>query len=161
NFGFDGNCHAMFSSATSDLSVCVYNALPSEVATNAIIDYYLSKCNVYLPVVVGDDIMLVRIDKDTQYSVGKWGIIEPCGQRLLPCDVQLNLCITPLLGFDNQLNRIGKGKGFYDRFFEKTNCLKVAIAYECQRLENFEVDSFDKKMDCVITQQGIYKNESN
>lgn len=139
-------------------SVCIYNALQSEVATESIIDLCLQNCNVYLPVVQNDDILLVKIDKNTEYRKGAWGIFEPIGQKILPQEIALDICITPLLAFDKMCNRLGKGKGYYDRFFANNNCKKIGLAYECQHLENFEKENTDIQMDCVVTQQEIYTN---
>ncbi|MDE5549131.1 MAG: 5-formyltetrahydrofolate cyclo-ligase, partial [Clostridia bacterium] len=107
-----------------DGSICIYNSLYSEVDTKEIIEYFQDIREVYLPVVDGDDMLLVKVDKDSEYAIAKWGILEPSGKRLLPQDVKPKITITPLLGVDRNLNRLGKGKGFYDRYFAKVDTLK-------------------------------------
>ncbi|MDE6372024.1 MAG: hypothetical protein K2L61_00605, partial [Clostridia bacterium] len=94
-------------------SICIYNSLPSEVDTKAIIEYFCQSRDVYLPVVDGNNMSLVKVDKDTRYKEANWGIYEPIGERLLPNDVSPSVTITPLLGVDRRLNRLGKGKGYY------------------------------------------------
>lgn len=143
-------------------SVCIYNALPSEVNTDTLIRYFLQSREVYLPVVDGDDILLVKLQKDTSFVEAKWGISEPVGQRLAPEEVNPSITITPLLGADKYLSRLGKGKGFYDRYFRKVNTLKIGIAFREQLVEKIPCDEWDIKLDIlVLPDRIINKNESN
>ncbi len=136
-------------------NVCIYHSLPTEVDTRNLIDYYIDKCNLYLPVVRGQDIVCVAVDKNTKFCVGSFGIYEPIGKEISPDKIQLDICITPLLGYDTQKNRLGKGKGYYDRFFEKCMCLKVGLAYDQQLCETLDNQPHDIKMDYIITPKGI------
>jgi 5-formyltetrahydrofolate cyclo-ligase len=58
------------------------------------------------------------------------------------------------------MNRIGFGKGYYDRYLAKTrkDSKNMAIAYEYQVLEEIPYDDYDVKMDYIITEENIYKN---
>lgn len=90
----------------------------------------------------------------------KWGILEPSpeGRREVQPE-QMDLVIIPLLAFDKQGNRVGYGKGFYDRFLQKCspNALKVSICLE-EPIELIEdLNEFDVKMDICITPNGIWK----
>ncbi len=92
-----------------------------------------------------------------------WGILEPSGgnqEKILP--EQIDLVIIPLLAFDKQGNRVGYGKGFYDRFLQ--NCspktLKVGLCLE-EPIEIIEdLNKFDVKMDVCITPTKIYSFEN-
>ncbi len=138
-------------------SICIYNSLPSEVDTKAIIEYFSKSRQVYLPVVDGEDIALVNVNKDTKYQAGSWGISEPIGERLSPKDVRPAVTITPLLGADKKLNRLGKGKGYYDRYFASVDTFKVGLAFEEQVLDEVICDKWDKPLDLVITPVGIIR----
>lgn len=138
-------------------AVCVYKALPSEVNTDGIIEYFLKNRQVYLPVVEGDDIMLVRIDADTEYEKGAWNISEPIGERLKPEEVNPALTVTPLLGADESLMRLGKGKGFYDRYFQKVNTYKIGIAFREQLVKEVPCDIWDKQLDMLVLPDRIIK----
>ncbi|MDE7071701.1 MAG: 5-formyltetrahydrofolate cyclo-ligase [Clostridia bacterium] len=138
-------------------SMCVYNSLPSEVDTKAIIEYFSKSRQVYLPVVDGEDILLVKVDKDTKYQAGSWGISEPIGDRLSPKDVRPAVTITPLLGVDKKLNRLGKGKGYYDRYFASVDTFKIGLAFEEQVLDEVVCDKWDKPLDLVVTPNGIIR----
>ena len=136
-------------------SICIYNSIASEVDTKALIEYFCNVREVYLPVVDGEDIALVNVDKDTKYVEGAWGIYEPIGKRLAPQDVRPSVTVTPLLGVDRRLNRLGKGKGYYDRYFAKTDTFKVGLAYREQVVEKVYADDWDKPLDMLITPDGI------
>lgn len=123
--------------------------------TKALIEYFCNMREVYLPVVDGEDIALVNVDKDTKYVEGAWGIYEPIGKRLAPQDVRPSVTVTPLLGVDRRLNRLGKGKGYYDRYFAKTDTFKVGLAFREQVVEKVYADDWDKPLDMLITPDGI------
>jgi 5-formyltetrahydrofolate cyclo-ligase len=90
----------------------------------------------------------------------KLGILEP--SQVSRREVQpeeIDLVIIPLLCFDKQGNRVGYGKGFYDRFLQKcsSKALKVGLCLE-QPIEPIEdLNEFDVKMDVCITPDGIWK----
>ena len=138
-------------------SICIYNALPSEVDTKALIEHFCGRYDVYLPVVVGIDIMLVKVDAESEYIEGAWGILEPKGQRLQPSAVNPSVTITPLLGVDAKLNRLGKGKGYYDRYFSKVDTLKVGLAFREQVVDSVPTNKWDRRLDMLITPDGIVK----
>jgi 5-formyltetrahydrofolate cyclo-ligase len=89
-----------------------------------------------------------------------WGILEPSGEDLVEIQPnQIDLVIIPLLIFDKQGNRVGYGKGFYDRFLQqcRPETLKVGICLE-EPIEQIEdVNKFDVKMDFCITPANIYR----
>ena len=143
-------------------SVMLYKAMGLEVNVDSLIDKYLKNSVVYLPKVIGDDIYLVKITKNTTYNVGAFNILEPIGDLLSPKDVNIDLCITPLLGFDTNLNRLGKGKGYYDRFFAKCNPkIKLGVAFSNQLYGNdIDAEPHDIKMDIIVTEDKVYENNS-
>lgn len=89
-----------------------------------------------------------------------WGILEPSGENLIEIQPnQIDLVIIPLLIFDKQGNRVGYGKGFYDRFLHqcRPETIKIGICLE-EPIEQIEdVNEFDVKMDFCITPANIYR----
>ena len=69
--------------------------------------------------------------------------------------------IIPIVAFDANLNRIGYGGGFYDRFIsklEKTKkILKIGLALSCQKINKVPTNRFDKKMNYILTENKVYK----
>ena len=139
-------------------SILLYKALKSEVNVDALINYYLEKARVYLPKIKGDEMVIVEVDKSTTYNTGAFSILEPCGKEINAEEAKIDICITPLLGFDESLNRLGKGKGYYDRFFAKCKCKKIGVAFEAQKVDAIECSNYDVKLDMVVSEDRIYAN---
>jgi 5-formyltetrahydrofolate cyclo-ligase len=99
--------------------------------------------------------------EESKLTENKWGILEPSGEGEEIKSEKIDLVIIPLLIFDKQGNRIGYGKGFYDRFLQKCspNALKVGICLE-EPVEQIEdLNEFDVKMDVCITPNRIWRFE--
>lgn len=75
--------------------------------------------------------------------------------------VEPDLFIVPLLAFDRNCNRLGYGKGHFDRTLEKARSerkvLAIGIAYDIQKVGNIRCDPHDQKLDYVVTESQIYK----
>ena len=89
--------------------------------------------------------------------VNKFGILEPSNlnKEIIP-----DLIMVPLLAFDSHLNRVGYGKGYYDRSLEKIhkskkNFIALGIAYSFQRCKKIPVNNHDFKLDYIFTEKGI------
>ena len=116
------------------------------------------KFKIVLPVVSSSSKMSFKlwIFKEPLY-VNKFGILEPKNskKKIVP-----DLIMVPLVAFDNQLNRIGYGKGYYDRSLKKINKIKknmisLGIAYSFQKCSSIPVNKYDFKLDYIFTEQGI------
>ena len=89
--------------------------------------------------------------------VSKFGILEPENKKK---EVIPDLVLVPLVAFDNQLNRIGYGKGYYDRYLRKIEKIKrnsifLGIAYYFQKSKSIPVNKHDFKLHYIFTEQGI------
>lgn len=80
---------------------------------------------------------------------------------LVPPQEKLGVCpsilLIPGLAFDKKGVRLGRGKGFYDRYLEHFKGQKIGVAWECQLLASVPSDVFDQQMDYVVTEQRIIK----
>ena len=68
--------------------------------------------------------------------------------------------IVPLVAFDQKLNRLGYGGGFYDRFLkkmEKNIIIKLGLAFSFQKIKKIPVEKFDKKLDYILTEKEMFK----
>ena len=64
-----------------------------------------------------------------------------------------SVVIMPGVAFDKKGNRIGYGKGYYDKYFSKdSNSYKIAIAFLMQMVAKIPANAFDIKADCVVTE---------
>ena len=89
--------------------------------------------------------------------VNQFGILEPKNsiKEIIP-----DLIMVPLVAFDNRLNRIGYGKGYYDRSLRKIskikkNAISLGIAYSFQKCKKIPINSHDFKLDYIFTEKGI------
>ena len=120
------------------------------------------KFQVALPVIKSLTAMSFKswIFKEPLY-VNKFGILEPInsGKNIIP-----DLVMVPLAAFDNNLNRIGYGKGYYDRSLKKINKIKknvisLGIAYSFQKCQKIPTNKHDFKLDYIFTEKGIIKSK--
>lgn len=137
--------------------VFCYNSLADEAGTQELIKDLCKDNELYLPVMADKgEMYLVRTDENTPFETNGYSISEPVGQRLLPEQVMPDICITPLRAFDSKLNRAGRGKGYYDRFFSKCDCEKIGIAFNEQYVQEIQTEDTDVRLDKVVTQGRIY-----
>ena len=132
-----------------------YNSFGCEVITDAIIENALnSGKTICVPRVEKERMQAVIIDKNTEYCANEWGIMEPLSEASIdPCTIELSL--IPLFGFDRRLNRLGRGKGFYDRFLVNLPTKKIALAYSVQESPSVDTGAYDIKVDKIITEKEI------
>ena len=130
-------------------SVMLYSALPDEVQTQAFLEKWHLKKQIILPTVVGDDIIPVEFGKDTTFAVGDFNILEPQNE---PYTGDFDLIVVPGVAFDRQGNRIGRGKGYYDRFLcQHLDVKRIGICFDFQLVDEVPAEPFDIRMDEVIT----------
>ena len=99
--------------------VLFYYSVNGEVDTLELIDRYTELKQLYLPAVQGKShFQAVPIKKPIELQKGFQGIPEPIERPTGTHDREIELVITPGLAFDKKGNRIGMGKGFYDRYFQ-------------------------------------------
>ena len=92
---------------------------------------------------------------DDPLKINQYGIPEPNSKKLIYPD----LILVPLVAFDNNLNRLGYGGGYYDRVIKKLSkkkeILKIGLAFSIQKINNVPVTRYDKKLDYIITDKYI------
>ena len=69
----------------------------------------------------------------------------------------MELIIVPGLVFDEKSNRIGYGKGYYDKFLSKINCYKVGLSFDFQIKKEIPFEKHDEKLNCIISEKRILK----
>ena len=130
----------------------------SEISTKEILEETLSKGKkLFLPKIVGDVMIFYLVESLDDLTEGYKGIPEPKGDTQVfdyECykDSRM-LILVPGVAFDIYGNRMGYGKGFYDRFLADKELLQtysIAIGYKCQQVEILPVDKHDIKPYQVI-----------
>lgn len=141
----------------------------NEVDTRHFIDYSRTRHpHVALVVPVVDPIEGVlrhaAVSEEVEMVENRWGIPEPKVPLRWVYPMQMDMVIVPMLAFDMAGNRLGYGKGFYDKFLALTrpNCLKIGVCFELGKQEHpLPTDAYDIPMDFVITESGIYRFNEN
>lgn len=136
-------------------TVLLYSSMRNEVRTQDFIDKWAASKTIALPVVVGDN-LVIRKYLPSKLAPGYLGILEPTSEAEEIPISKVDLAIVPGVAFDRQGNRLGHGKGFYDRLLAEMDCPKIGVAYEGQMYDCLETDEWDRKMDFVITPSNMY-----
>ena len=130
-------------------TVMLYSSLPDEVRTTAFIERWRNRKRIILPTVVGDDIVPVELTPDTPFAVGDFNILEPQNR---PYTGGYDLIVVPGMAFDRAGNRLGRGKGYYDRFLSQhPNVPKIGICFGFQMVDSVPTEANDIRMDKVLT----------
>jgi len=146
-------------------TLLLYAAIGSEVATNEIFLKAVSdKKQIYYPKVRGERMEFFRVHGIDELQPGFFGVPEPT-HNSQPYDI-INFAAAPVLlvmpgvAFDNERNRLGYGKGFYDRFLggicldtdpDKSLISTVALAFDCQIIDKIPAAEHDIKPDFVFS----------
>jgi 5-formyltetrahydrofolate cyclo-ligase len=140
--------------------VFIYMDFKNEVMTSNLIKRMLSeKKRVVIPYTDSINTVLIpsEITKESDLKQNSFGYFEP--KSILPVNIEeIDLVIVPGVVFDMNLNRIGFGKGYYDKILNrlKPSAKKVALAHDFQVLEDIPAEEHDVKMDMIITEKNIY-----
>ncbi len=134
-------------------TILLYWSMDDEVYTHDFVRrWYADKC-LLLPCVDGDDLRLRQYTGPESMQPGpQFGIPEPVGPEFTDLD-RVEMIVVPGVAFDAARNRMGRGRGFYDRLLKSTpNALKVGVAFRFQLFDAIPVEPFDVPMDIVLTE---------
>ena len=134
-------------------TVLLYYSLPDEVDTHAFIGRWSGVKRILLPVVADDGLLLRQCSNTTELALGRYGIAEPIGTDFTDY-ASIDLAVVPGVAFDLQGNRLGRGKGYYDRLLPGlTRAYKIGICFPYQLVNTVPADAHDIRMDEIITLQ--------
>lgn len=127
-----------------------YVSLPQEVDTFKIILSLLPSKRICVPKVKGSNMEFYEIRSLDELRSGCFGVYEPItSQLVLPHEIDCML--VPLLAYDNHCYRVGYGKGYYDRYFQKDfDGYKIGLAFSFQHVEQIDFDLYDQPLDEII-----------
>ncbi len=135
--------------------VALYHAIPGEVQTASFIEKWFRQKKLVLPLVKGNDLVLVRYIGEDSLRPGAFGILEPDEQGEKVVAEEIDLILVPGVAFDRQKNRLGRGKGYYDRLLASASLFKIGLCFDFQLKETVPTEPFDRKMDLVVTEREI------
>ena len=133
-------------------TILAYYSLPDEVDTRQLLDNLVAEGKtVLLPKVIDDENMEIRRYTGRQdLEEGILHLMEPIGEPFTAYE-DIDIVVVPGLAFDAEGHRLGRGRGYYDRFLHRKNhpfC--VGICFDFQKVAEVPVDEYDIPVDEVV-----------
>lgn len=133
-------------------TVLLYWSMPDEVHTHDFIEKWRREKTVLLPVVDGDLLKIRQYSGKSAMKPGEqFNIPEPNGPDFDNTS-SIDLIIVPGMAFDSQCNRLGRGRGFYDKLLSSANAYKIGICFNYQYVNEVPIEEHDFKMELIIKQ---------
>ena len=138
-------------------TIFVYMSYGKEVITDGFIAQALADGKkICIPLCLPENRMEAkRYTGPEDLHSGKYGIREPREDAETVAREEIDLALIPCVACDKRCNRLGHGAGYYDRYLEGMNFVKMALCPEKMILSNVAVDTLDVPMDAVVTEEGI------
>ncbi len=146
-------------------TLMIYLDIGSEVRTREYVpELWQMGKRVVVPYCQAHELRLFQLKNMDELTPGTWQILEPAHQWRARADrhveaAELDMILAPGLAFDRKGNRLGLGKGYYDRLLQhvRHDAFKIALAFECQLVDEIPVLPHDIRMDRVITEKTVYR----
>lgn len=143
-------------------SIFIFVSMPTEVNTHELIRRMLRDGKIVgVPICLKKGIMesrqVLRFPDDL--SPGTWGILEPKSTCRPLAPDSFDLLIVPCSSCNRDGRRLGFGGGFYDRYLPKTSAPRAVLCREKQMRDDIPEDEYDQRMDIVISEGGVFRNE--
>lgn len=133
-------------------TIALYTANGSEVDLKRLIINAITHKEVLIPV-TNSHIEFYKFTTFEDLKPAKYGILEPV-TRFHP-SADPDFIIIPGIAFDNNRNRLGYGKGYYDKYLKNSKAFRVGVCFDCQIASSIPEESHDVRMDIVITEKRI------
>lgn len=141
--------HPAFRAANT---ILLYHSLKDEVDTHGFIEKWSNQKHILLPVVIGEELELRTYTGPHDLRIGAYGIEEPAGTPFTDY-AAIDLAVIPGVAFDSRGNRLGRGKGYYDRLLpHMPTTYKIGICFPFQLVKEVPAEAFDIRMDEIIAQ---------
>ncbi len=124
---------------------------------SVILKIKIKNLQIYLPVIENKNKMNFRLWKTQEpFCVNRFGILEPDKKNKKG---KPQAILVPLVAYDKNKNRLGYGRGFYDRFLNQTsnqkNVISIGIAFSFQQAKKIPCEQHDKKLDYILTEKSL------
>lgn len=135
--------------------IFAYYPLENEVDVRKIVrEAWRQGKQVAFPRVSGEEMFYFEASDFLKLHPGTFGVMEPV--ETYPVEWESGLMLVPGVAFDRKGNRMGFGKGYYDRYLsEHPGCTRMGIAYECQVGDQIPAEETDMPLHYLATEQGI------
>lgn len=133
-------------------SILLYHSLADELSTHEFLARWHGRKRLFLPRVSGADLELLPYSPDA-VAEGAFHIQEPTGRDVARL-ADMELVVVPAVAFDRLGNRVGRGRGYYDRLLGGCRAVKIGVGYDFQLLplgESIDAEPHDVAVDIIIT----------
>ena len=113
----------------------------------------LIRKKVIVPIMNSDELTHSELTSIEEISTNQWGIMEPKTKILTDLD-DIDIILVPLLALDKKGNRLGYGKGYYDKFLTSSKSLKIGLVFEDFVYDTIPYENHDVKLDGFVTERG-------
>ncbi len=136
-------------------TILLYHSLPDEVQTSEMLDHWSKEKCCLLPQIQGEELLLKKYEGENNLQKGTLGILEPTGMIFTKIE-EIDLVIVPGVAFDRNCNRLGRGKGYYDRLLSHCQSITIGICFDFQIVPEVPVNAYDIALNQVITPSARY-----
>ncbi|MDA3890397.1 MAG: 5-formyltetrahydrofolate cyclo-ligase [Salinivirgaceae bacterium] len=130
--------------------VMLYWSMYDEVSTHAFIDKWGQTKTILLPMVDGNRLRIKQYVGSQSMQKGElFDIPEPTGTDYTNTSA-IDLIIVPGVAFDKNNNRIGRGRGYYDKLLENSKAIKLGVCFDYQFFDDIPIEKHDLPMNKII-----------
>ena len=143
--------------------IMTYVDFGKEVRTVPLINEWIKSKQIIVPYIDKGEIQLFWLKNIKELAPGVRGILEPkielrnlSDRKVKPAEI--DLVLVPGIAFDRNGGRVGRGKGYYDRFLDKLSptTLKIALAFDFQLFHEVPMDVHDVRLNAIVTESQVY-----
>lgn len=142
--------HPRFAEAQT---ILLYHSLPDEPDTHELIERWHKRKKILLPLCLGNKLELRTYTTSQRLVSGAYGIMEPTGEEFTAYN-KIDLAVIPGMAFDHEGKRLGRGKGYYDRFLSHPHfkrVYKLGVAFPYQLVKEVPCSAHDISMDEILS----------
>ena len=145
------------SAYTNSQNIACYFPIGSEINTyDIMLDILEQNKNLLLPRIVNDNLQFYIVSNLEKLEKGNFEIMEPkdsCKKA-----EKIDCILVPTVGVSKLGDRLGYGRGYYDKFLSSTDAVKISLTYSKQIVKSIPNDSHDIKIDLIVTENEIIKS---
>ncbi len=134
-------------------AILFYWSTIDELPTHHFVQKWSATKKILLPTIKNNILVIKEFTSINELQQGDFGIWEPNKNEKYVGNI--DIVLVPGVAFDRRKNRLGRGKGFYDRFLKTTNAEKWGVGYDCQLLDFIPTDDFDVSLDKILTTNNL------
>lgn len=136
-------------------NVLAYWSLADEVHTHRWVEQNYKLKTIFLPVVKNDELIVKTFTgKENMHAVPPFGIKEPMDEEFFDYNA-IDIVLVPGMAFDRKGYRMGRGKGYYDKFLPNISAIRIGICFDFQLFDQIPINQYDVQMDYIVSNNEV------